>query len=313
MRIESVAAEGKSLARIRLNESDEKPIVTFIPYGAPGDLADIQLDRKKNSYAEAHITRLIEGAACRVAPKCEHFGLCGGCKWQHLDYAEQLKWKQQQVEDALTRIAKVEIPEVSPILGSEKIWAYRNKMEYTFSDKKWRTWEEIKSGKEFTDRPEALGFHIPGAFDKVLHIERCLLQDDLGNEIRNFIYDFATACGLSFYNIRDNAGFLNSPNISPGLMIRHGFSTVINATTERNVMVYQQVTLGAGRNGTPTLLEGATVCCGAIVIGGVTIGRNATVGANALVVKDVPDNAIVAGNPAKIIGYNSAGENAGRP
>lgn len=107
--------------------------------------------------------------------------------------------------------------------------------------------------------------------------------------------------------------FLNSPNISPGLMIRHGFSTVINATTERNVMVYQQVTLGAGRNGTPTLLEGATVCCGAIVIGGVTVGRNATVGANALVVKDVPDNAIVAGNPAKIIGYNSAGENAGRP
>lgn len=214
VRIESVAAEGKSLARIRLNESDEKPIVTFIPYGAPGDLADIQLDRKKNSYAEAHITRLIEGAACRVAPKCEHFGLCGGCKWQHLDYAEQLKWKQQQVEDALTRIAKVEIPEVSPILGSEKIWAYRNKMEYTFSDKKWRTWEEIKSGKEFTDRPEALGFHIPGAFDKVLHIERCLLQDDLGNEIRNFIYDFATACGLSFYNIRDNAGLLRT------LMIR---------------------------------------------------------------------------------------------
>ena len=214
IRIESVAAEGKSLARVRLRPDDESPIVVFIPYGAPGDLADVQIDRKKHSFAEGHITRLIEPSADRVEPKCAHFGICGGCKWQHLPYAEQLRWKQKQVEDALTRIAKVELPEVTPILGSENTWAYRNKMEYTFSDKKWRTWEEIKSGTEFNDSPNALGFHIPGAFDKVLHIDGCLLQDDLGNRIRNFIYDFAESRGYSFYNIRENHGLLRT------LMIR---------------------------------------------------------------------------------------------
>lgn len=210
VKIESVAAEGKSIARIYFHADDEKPVVTFIPYGAPGDVADIQIDRKKNSYAEGHIVRLVEPSEKRTEPRCRHFGLCGGCKWEHLPYPEQLYWKQKQVEDALQRIGKVELPEINPILGSERIWGYRNKMEYTFSDKKWRTWEEIKSGRDFEDSNNALGFHIPGAFDKVLHIEECLLQDDLGNRIRNFLYDYAEQEGLSFYNIRENHGLLRT-------------------------------------------------------------------------------------------------------
>ncbi len=208
--ITGVAAEGKALARVRLREDDDSQIVVFIPYGAPGDIADVQLDRKKHSYAEGHIERIIKPSSVRVEPRCSHFGLCGGCKWQHLPYAEQLRHKQQQVTDALTRIAKVELPEISPILGSEEIWAYRNKMEYTFSNKKWRSWEDIKSGKTFTDAPEGLGFHIPGAFDKVLHINQCLLQDSLGDRIRNSLYEFATAEGLSFYDIRGNSGLLRN-------------------------------------------------------------------------------------------------------
>lgn len=208
--ITGIAAEGKSLARIKWHADDENAIVVFIPYGAPGDIADIQIDRKKHSFAEGHIVNMTKPSADRVEPRCRHFGICGGCKWQHLPYPVQLKWKQQQVEDALTRIAKVEIPEVSPILGSADIWAYRNKMEYTFADRKWRTWEDIKSGKEFNDRPEALGFHIPGAFDKVLHIEECMLQQSLGDEIRNYLYYEAGRRGWDFYNIRENRGLLRT-------------------------------------------------------------------------------------------------------
>lgn len=214
VQIDSVAAEGKAVARVRYREEDEKQTVIFVPFGAPGDVADLQIDRKKNNYAEAHITRLVQPSDNRVEPKCRHFTICGGCKWQHLPYKEQLRWKQQQVEDAMTRIAKIEMPPLSPILGSENIWAYRNKMEYTFSNKKWRTWEEVKSGKEFADFSNALGFHIPGAFDKVLHIEECILQDDLGNQIRNHIYVEAEKEGWSFYNIRENSGLLRT------LMIR---------------------------------------------------------------------------------------------
>ncbi len=212
--ITGVAAEGKALARTKIKETDESPIVVFIPFGAPGDIANIKIDKKKKSYAEGHIEKLISPSPIREIPKCNHFTICGGCKWQHLPYAEQLKFKQQQVADALTRIAKVELPDISPILGSEKIWEYRNKMEYTFSNKKWRTWEDVKSGKEFTDSPNALGFHIPGGFDKVYHIDKCHLQDDLGNRIRNFIYDYAETNGLTFYNIKENVGLLRT------LMIR---------------------------------------------------------------------------------------------
>ncbi len=224
--ISGIAAEGKALARVRLRPEDESEIVVFIPYGAPGDVADIQIDRKKRSFAEGHIVRLAAPSADRVEPVCTHFGTCGGCKWQHLPYSVQLSAKQQQVTDALTRIAKVELPEISPILGSENIWRYRNKMEYTFSDKKWRSWEDIRSGREFTDSPNALGFHIPGAFDKVLHIEECHLQSDLGDRIRNFIYDYALRNGLTFYNLRENKGLLRS------LMIR-------TASTGQNMVCLQ--------------------------------------------------------------------------
>ena len=205
-----VAAEGKALARVKLRETDESPIVVFVPYAAPGDIVDLKIDKKKHSFAEAHIERMVSPSSIRVAPPCESFGTCGGCKWQHMPYEEQLKHKRQQVVDALTRIAKVELPEVKPALGSKKVWGYRNKMEYTFSDKKWRSWEDIKSGREFNDSGNALGFHIPGAFDKVLHISKCHLQDHLGDEIRNFIFDFSEKNGFSFYNIKENRGLLRT-------------------------------------------------------------------------------------------------------
>lgn len=212
--ITSLAAEGKALARVKLRPEDESEIVVFIPYGAPGDIADVKIDRKKRSYAEGHIERMVRPSESRVEPFCPHFTLCGGCKWQHIPYEMQLESKQQQVMDAMQRIAKVDFPEILPIIGSENTRRYRNKMEYTFSDKKWRTWEEVKSGVEFTDSPNALGFHIPGAFDKVLHIEECFLQDSLADKIRNFIYDYADKEGLSFYNLRENRGLMRT------LMIR---------------------------------------------------------------------------------------------
>ncbi|MDE5663602.1 MAG: class I SAM-dependent RNA methyltransferase [Muribaculaceae bacterium] len=212
--ITGLAAEGKALAKVRLRPEDESPIVIFIPYGAPGDIVDIQLDKKKHSYAEAHIVKMVKPSALRCEPFCSHFTLCGGCKWQHIPYEEQLKQKHTQVTDALTRIGKIALPEILPTLGSARTEGYRNKMEYTFSNKKWRTFEELRSGREFTDSPNALGFHIPGAFDKVLHIERCHLQEDFGNRLRNFIYQRALERGLSFYDIRNNIGLLRT------LMIR---------------------------------------------------------------------------------------------
>lgn len=212
--ISDFAAEGKSIAKVKWRPEDENPIVIFIPFGAPGDVADIKIDRKKHSFAEGHIEKLSSPSPIRIEPECNHFGLCGGCKWQHLPYSNQIEFKQKQVEEVLRRISKVELPQLNPILGSNKVFAYRNKMEYTFSNKKWRTWEEINSGVEFSDSNNALGFHIPGAFDKVLHIERCHLQNDLGDRIRNYIYDYALNNNLSFYNIRENKGLLRT------LMIR---------------------------------------------------------------------------------------------
>lgn len=209
-----MAAEGKALAKVKWNEYDESPIVIFIPYGAPGDIVNLQVDRKKHSYAEAHIINMVKPSEIRCEPACQHFGVCGGCKWQHIPYSEQLKQKHTQVVDALTRIAKIRLPEVSQTLGSEAIHGYRNKMEYTFSNKKWRTWEEINAGDDFQDSSNALGFHIPGAFDKVLHIKDCQLQEEFGNKIRNFIFSFAEENILSFYDIRNNKGLLRT------LMIR---------------------------------------------------------------------------------------------
>lgn len=212
--ITGLAAEGKAVAKIQWSPEDEHRIVIFIPYGAPGDVADIQIDRKKHSFAEGHIETLVRPSELRCEPICSHFGVCGGCKWQHIPYAVQLEQKRQQVIDALTRIGKVELPEIKPTLGSQCQLRYRNKMEYTFSNKKWRTWEEIRSGQDFEDSNNGLGFHIPGSFDKVLHIENCYLQEEFGNEVRNFIYDYANDHGLTFYDIRNNTGLLRT------LMIR---------------------------------------------------------------------------------------------
>ncbi|MBD5202227.1 MAG: 23S rRNA (uracil(1939)-C(5))-methyltransferase RlmD [Bacteroidales bacterium] len=204
--ITGVAAEGNALARV-------DDMVVFIPFGAPGDVADVKIDRMKRNYAEGHIERLVRPSDLRVEPRCEHFTLCGGCRWQHLPYEFQLSCKQQQVSDAMTRIAKIPIPEITPILGSEQIWEYRNKMEYTFSNKMWLTYDQMRSGEEFPDR-DAAGFHIPGAFDKVLDIHRCHLQDDLGNRLRLFIKDFGKCNGYSFYDLRQQHGLLRT------LMIR---------------------------------------------------------------------------------------------
>lgn len=211
--ITGVAAEGKALAKVKIRETDESPIVIFIPYGAPGDVADVKIDKKKHNFAEGHIVRLISPSPLRMEPKCRHFGSCGGCKWQHIPYNAQLDYKRQQVVDAFTRIAKIEFPEVAPTLPSSP-WHYRNKMEYTFSNKKWRTWEEMKTNPELTDKETALGFHISGAFDKVLDIQECLLQDSLGDKIRNFIREYAQCKGYSFYDIKNNIGLLRT------LMIR---------------------------------------------------------------------------------------------
>lgn len=200
--ITGVAAEGKSIARV-------DDLVVFIPYGAPGDVVNIKLDKKKRSYAEAHIVDMVKPSPDRVTPACEHFGVCGGCKWQHIPYESQLRYKRDQVVDALTRIAKVEIPEVNPTLGSKETFCYRNKLEYTFSCKCWITFEDLRSGREIADR-NALGFHIPGAFDKVLDIKKCWLQDDLSNRIRLFVRQYALAKGYEFYDIKAQQGLMRT-------------------------------------------------------------------------------------------------------
>lgn len=200
--ITDVAAEGKSIAKV-------EDLVVFIPYGAPGDVVDVKIDKKKKSFAEGHIERFVKKSEMRQAPFCEHFGVCGGCKWQHLPYEFQLKFKRQQVVDALQRIAKVDFPEIPMTLGSDKTVCYRNKLEYTFSNKSWLTFEQMRSGEDFPDR-NAAGFHIPGAFDKVLDIKKCWLQDDISNEIRLFIRNYAIQKGYSFYDLKNQHGLMRT-------------------------------------------------------------------------------------------------------
>lgn len=200
--ITGVAAEGNSMARI-------DDLVTFIPFGAPGDIVDIKIDKKKKSYAEAHILNIRKPSDMRVAPFCEHFTVCGGCRWQHLPYEFQLECKRTQVRDALDRIAKVAHPDVRPTLGSELTERYRNKLEFTFSNKSWLTFEQMKSGEEFPDR-DAAGFHIPGAFDKVLDIKECHLQDGIADRLRLFIKDYGKRNGYSFYDIKNQCGLLRT-------------------------------------------------------------------------------------------------------
>ena len=197
-----MAAEGKAIAKVN-------DLVIFVPYVVPGDVVDLQIKRKKHHYAEAVAVKFHEYSRERAVPFCQHYGVCGGCKWQVLPYSEQIKYKQKQVTDNLTRIGKIELPEISPILGSEKTQFYRNKLEYTFSNKRWLTEEEIKQNVEY-EQMNAVGFHIPNAFDKVLAIEKCWLQDDISNRIRNAVRDYAYEHNYSFINLRTQEGMLRN-------------------------------------------------------------------------------------------------------
>ena len=200
--ITDVAAEGKALARVT-------DMVVFVPYVVPGDVVDLQVKRKKHSYAEAVAVKFHEYSPSRSEPFCKHFGVCGGCKWQCLKYEEQLRYKQKQVTDNLTRIGKVELPEISPILGSEQTREYRNKLEFTFSNKRWLTQEEVEQDVKY-DQMNAVGFHIPGAFDKVLAIDECHLMDDICNRIRNGVRDYAYEHDYTFFDLRSQEGMLRN-------------------------------------------------------------------------------------------------------
>jgi len=211
VKIEAVAAEGKCLFHWQ-------DLVVFVPFCVPGDICDVQIRRKKHSFAEGEVVRFIEYSNVRATPFCQHFGVCGGCKWQNLPYEEQLKFKQQQVFDQLTRIGKIELPEFNPILGSVKTQEYRNKLDFGCANKRYLTKEEIEEDRsryeEIEDNSQslknkpAIGFHITGAFDKILPIEKCWLMDDLHNQIRNEVRDYAMEHGLSFFDLRQQVGLL---------------------------------------------------------------------------------------------------------
>lgn len=233
--ITDVAAEGKAVAKV--NE-----LVIFVPYVVPGDVVDLQVKRKKNHYAEAVAVKFHEKSPLRTEPFCSHFGVCGGCKWQCLSYEEQLKYKQKQVFDNLTRIGKVELPEFRPILGSEKTRFYRNKLEFTFSNKRWLTEEEVKQDVKY-NQMNAVGFHIPGAFDKVLAIDKCWLQDDISNQIRNAVRDYAYAHNFSFFDLRTQEGLLRN------IMIR------TSSTGELMVVLQCKVTDDEGRRKMEEILQ----------------------------------------------------------
>lgn len=197
-----IAAEGKAVAKVG-------DLVVFIPYVVPGDVIDLQITRKKNKYAEGRPARFVSYSDNRTEAFCEHFGVCGGCKWQILPYPEQLRYKHKQVMDNLTRIGKIELPDSMPILGSEKTTFYRNKLEFTFSNKKWLTQEQIESQESF-DNMNGLGFHIPGMFDKVLDINKCWLQDDISNRIRNFVRQYCFQKGYTFFDLRNRGGLMRT-------------------------------------------------------------------------------------------------------
>ena len=203
--ITGIAAEGKALTRV-------DDMVVFVPYCVPGDVVDLQVTKKKHSFMEARVERIVKPSEERCEAVCKHYGVCGGCKWQILPYPAQLRYKQQQVADNLTRIGKVALPEISPILGSKHIYAYRNKLEFTFADRKWLSWDEIHAagGLENIDNSYGLGFHITNCFDKVLDIEECHLMPDINNRIRNGIRQFAREHAMTFYNEHTHQGQLRT-------------------------------------------------------------------------------------------------------
>ncbi len=191
-------AEGKAIAK-------HNGMVIFIPYGAPGDSVDVEITYKKQKYSEAKIISINSPSPFREKPFCNHFGICGGCKWQHITYQQQMSIKQKHVKDHLERIAKVENPNIMPIIESHKLQFYRNKLEFTFGDRRWLSLEEVKSDTQFDQR--SLGFHIPGRFDKIINVEECFLQPAPSNAIRNAVFTFVKEENIEFFNLKDKTGF----------------------------------------------------------------------------------------------------------
>jgi 23S rRNA (uracil1939-C5)-methyltransferase len=201
--IVDAGSEGKAVARV-----DDR--VVFVPFAAPGDIVDVQVYKKKRSFFEGRIVKFHKESELRVQPECSHFGLCGGCKWQHLSYETQLQYKQKQVKDALERIAKVPYEEFLPIIGSEKQYFYRNKLEYTFSNRRWLTNLNASKEEGGPDELNGLGFHLPGMFDKILDIDHCYLQRDPSNDIRLAVKDYSLRHAMSFYNVRNWEGLMRN-------------------------------------------------------------------------------------------------------
>ncbi|MCX6321480.1 MAG: 23S rRNA (uracil(1939)-C(5))-methyltransferase RlmD [Bacteroidia bacterium] len=202
VRITDIGAEGNAIARV-------DNLVVFVPMLIPGDVVDIRVIKKRKKYLEGKVVKFHEYSTDRIEPHCSHFGVCGGCKWQHLPYHLQLKYKEKQVRDNLTRIGKIELPEINPIIGSSEEFLYRNKLEYTFSDKRWLTKEEVESGSKY-EKEDALGFHIHGLFDKVLDISECHLQPEPSNSIKNGVREYAHRNNLQFFDLREQKGFLRN-------------------------------------------------------------------------------------------------------
>lgn len=212
--ITGIGAEGKAITRVPMpnGEGGTSEIVCFVPHCVPGDVVDLQVTKKKHSYMEARVERFVKYSPVRCEAQCPHYGECGGCKWQILPYEEQLRYKQQQVVDNLTRIGKVALPQITPILGSKHIYEYRNKLEFSCADRKWLSWDAIHAagGLENIDTSYGLGFHIPNCFDKVLDIKTCRLMPDINNRIRNGVRTFAKEHGLTFYNEHTHQGLLRT-------------------------------------------------------------------------------------------------------
>ena len=202
LHITTLAAEGKAMGKV-----DNQ--VVFVSMTVPGDVVDVQIRKHHRRYMEGTVVRFVEKSPLRTEPFCNHFGICGGCKWQNLPYDEQLRQKTKQVEDQLVRIGHLEIPEVRPCLGSARTEEYRNKLEFTFADRRWLTYEEIAEGGDIEPKP-AVGFHIPGCFDKVLDIEKCHLQNDINNRIRLSIKNFCIEHGYTFHNARAHEGLMRT-------------------------------------------------------------------------------------------------------
>ncbi len=233
--IEAVAAEGKALVRV-------DDLVVFVPFVVPGDVVDLQVTKKKHSYAEAEVVKMLKPSPDRIAPFCPHFGVCGGCKWQMLPYELQLAAKQQQVMDALTRIGKIELPTCSPILGSAKTQEYRNKLEFGFANRRWLTKEQIQTGERF-ERQESVGYHANGTFDKILPIEECHLMDSINDRLRLAIRDYAYEHNLTFFDAREHTGLLR------GMMIR------LSNTGGLMLLMQFCITTDEERNQSKALLE----------------------------------------------------------